>query len=659
MAKTKVRLNTKAGQYYNGIELSEVYNRVREDIEKVYPVFMNAYHRAQRNVKFIANDQWTDEEKEAMLRQLRIPFVWNKISQQVNNILGSQLNTKLDAKAIPVEPDDQAAADVDNNLIKWAEQINDLDRIEHEVFKSGMAQCGFGACQVSWEMSDFLDGFPKVERIPVYQMVFDLNNTESDSSNTRWMGRIIPMSRAEAMEEYPEYAQQIEEATATYSFVYNLIHTTAMAMTPMQRATFWAHDFFNQGRDIIYFIEHYEKIVQRRWAVVDGIQNSETQVFDTESLAQNYYDGLVAAYTDGNEMLIDGMGNDRILMVELKKDTIIQSLIIGDQAVSQVETELPTFPYCIYYNNFFDGEFWSYVDGLISPQRFMNRMLAEWDNQVGRNSKGMMTVVPQWLHKGWDVNRVAQARSQSGAVIPVTRHDAVTMHPNQAVSPDFPQLVGLTQAFMMDVGGGQNAFGLQENAAESAKAVKTRQAAASLARLPMFANLRQWRQQVTELLLWNMKQYLGAGQIIRVIGKNLEVEKFIELDTSVLDTIREARTDIMISTAVDSDTQREETFNTWMEFFKTMQGTIPPEIVMPFLTKLNPQLDGELRNELMEMLDFYKQWKSEQQKQAQDQAIQQRALSAVQGEVDRDKIRSQMRPALDGQEQQDLSGAQK
>jgi len=643
MSEARLKLNTPSNSFYDK-EMKDVYTNIREDIERVYPYFAEAYRRARRNVKFVGGDQWNETEKSDLMRQFRIPYTWNKIAQQVNNILGTQINTKMDAKALPVEDGDQAAADVDNQLIKWAEQINKIDKVEQEVFKSGIVQTGYGVTQVRWQMSDFLDGMPVIERVPVYQMVWDLNATEIDLSDARWMARVIPMSRVAAMEAYPDYADRIETAAAQVSDIWGIM--TNASLTPLQYFAEWNYSLNNRGRDLLYIIEHYERISTWKYVVVDGVQNSEPMVFDDESVAQKYLDALRQAYLDGDEFLVDADGNDRLLLVELKKDEIVQSLCIGNECVQTVSTDLPTFPYQVFFANFYDGEFWSLVDGLISPQRFLNRMISEWDNQMGRSNKAMMTVVQNWLPTGWTIDRVSQERSRTGAVIPVTRHDAIQVHPNQQVSPDFPNLVNLTQGFMTDVAGGQNILGLEENAAESSKTVKARQAAASLARLPLFSNLQSWRQSVTELVLWNMKQYLGEGQVVRIIGENLKVEKFLKLDTDTLDTIREARTDIVIESSVDSEIAREDTFNTWLQFFQTMQGAIPYEIMLPMLIKLSPGINGEEREEFLKMYQFYSDWQAQQQQAQQQAQIEANAQKAVQGEVERDQLRTKMKPEM-------------
>ena len=139
-------------------------------------------------------------------------------------------------------------------------------------------------------------------------------------------------------------------------------------------------------------------------------------------------------------------------------------------------------------------------------------MVSEWDLQIGRANKQFATVIEHKLANGWDFNRFMTARSQTGAAVPVQDHAAIQFHPNQPAHPDIPKVLSMSQGFMMELAGGANALGMQEDAAESSKAVRARQAAAGLAKLPMYENLIRWRKSVTENIVWYLREYLPNDQ---------------------------------------------------------------------------------------------------------------------------------------------------
>ncbi len=651
--KPNIKLNGAARELYQNRTYTEIFQNVMWDLERTYPFFADTHARHRRNVNFYAGYQWNSQELYAHARQFRIPYVWNKIGQQVNNILGTQLQTKLDVTAAPVEVGDDATASLVNKLIKWSEQINDIDRIEHEVFKSGLLG-GIGVTQTRWDFSEFYGGYPIVERLPSYQIGWDLNSAEIDLSDAQFMYRVIPMTRGQALEEYPEFVEAINRADRTYSHAY---YVMKQAFTPLQQAYSETVGLSQRARDLIYVIPYFERVRQMRYVVFDLIGQSEPMTFDDRKESERYYDGMIEVYTQAGEALIDEKGLDNVFIAEVKRDCFLEHLTIGNECVSSQMTELANFPWQVFFANHVDGDFWAPVDTMISPQRFMNRMVSEWDLQIGRSNKQLATVIEDKLGKGWDFNKFVTARSQTGASVPVRQHEAVMLHPNQPAHPDIPKVLTMSQNFLLELAGGANALGLQENAAESSKTVKARQAAAGLAKMPLYNNLIRWRSQVAEDSLWYMKQFLDDTQTLRILGVNGSAE-FVPLDPGLLNTIKESRTDLQIQSTVDSDIAREETLSELREFFQAMQGSIPGEVVLPIMIELSPNIPKEIKERILSQIQFYQQWQQQQQQAATQATLQERAQHQVDTEMMRDKMRLDLQNQFPGNPAvQNLNGA--
>lgn len=633
-----VTLNSELGRFYNHKTLDNRFTDVSDDIRSVYPVFADSYAKAIRNTDFYMGRQWSNLELKGFRRQLRPPYVFNRIFPIVNNLLGAQLQTKMDVQAMPIESTDEYAAQMKNKLIKWYEQINNIDQIEADVFRYALLQ-GYSATQTRWEYSDFVDGYPLVERIPQNQLVWDIQAIQQTLEDARWQARIIPMQKADALANFPEFEDEIEDA-AWYSPDMYYIAKEAFAKNVVVNE--YGIGFNVDERGIVWVVEHYERVNEYEYVVVDTVGGTGVKVVDNEADAKEYYEGVLAAATENGMQLIDDKGEDAIFISKLKKEVFLQSILIGNKCVSFKKTDLPAFPYHIYIPIFWDGDWISPVDTLISSQRFSNRMISEWDNQMTRNNKNMVTVKSQLLEQGYTIEQFVQERSRAAATIPVRDHDAIRLHPNQPASSDFPNLLSIAQQYMMEAAGGANILGLQENAAESSKAVKARQAAAGLARLPLFRALEQWRKSQTELALWYCQEYLSDGQTLRIIGEDSDVQ-FIPIEREDLDSIKESRTDIVIDSAVDSSIAREASFESMKEFFQATQGSIPPEIQYATLLELNPHIPKKVKESLQGKMEFYKQYIEQVQKQAIDEKLQQSAEKSVQGQALRDSIRKGMK----------------
>jgi hypothetical protein len=613
--------------------LSDVYTRIWEDIETARPLFTQQWDEARRNSAFVQGNQWSDEEIEAHHRQNRIPYVFDQISPKVNAVLGVHSARRVEAQAIPTEPGDEPSAYVANRLIKWCEQINRMDEVENEVFYDMIVKKA-GATVTRWALSDGLSGRPVVERIPIYQMMWDANSVDVSLSDAKWMARVLPVSRQDAIERWPEFDEAIRNAAG---FGNESTVSRFEVMTPRQQYMSEAGRALKETdlRGDIIAVEHFEKVRQYIYIVVDQVAN-EISEYDEQSLAQNHLEGLLTQYTEGDVNLLDSDGNDMVYIVTLSKDIVIQSLIFGDECVSREVTDLPDFPYQISFCYHDDGEYWSFVDQLIDPQLFQNRMISELDNQIGRGNKNIMTVIEAKLKRGFSIEKLSIEASKVSPKIPVLAHDAINVLPNQPAQSDLVPAISMAINHMTDIVGGRNALGLQENAAESGAAVRARQEAAGMARMPVFAHINSWRRKVSEMCLWYMKKYLAADQQMRILGEDGKPE-WIMVPKEALDTLANAKMDIVINEAVDTVTAKERQFVQVKELFQTIGPMLPPDIVITTLLEYS-SLEKVTKDKILGLIPSIQQYQQQQAEEAKQAKLQQ----SVEDSMKKKEMKEQM-----------------
>lgn len=325
--------------------------------------------------------------------------------------------------------------------------------------------------------------------------------------------------------------------------------------------------------------------------------------------------------------MIDGEGNDLVSIVTLSKDIVIQTLIFGDEAVSREVTDLPDFPYQVSFCYHDDGEYWSFVDQLIDPQMFQNRMISELDNQIGRGNKNIMTVIEAKLKRGFSIENLNREASKVSPKIPVLAHDAINVVPNQPAQSDLVPAISMAISHMTDIVGGRNALGLQENAAESGAAVRARQEAAGMARMPVFAHINSWRRKVTEMALWYMRRYLAPEQQMRILGEDGKPE-WILLEQPILDSLASARMDIVISEAVDTVTAKERQFVQVKELFQTIGPALPPDVIITTLLEYS-SLEQTTKDRILALIPSIQQYQQQQAEQQKMQKMQQSVQDSV------------------------------
>ena len=609
-----------ANEEFLNESVGDVEARIRNDVDSVYELFREKWNNAYRNVRFASGQQWEYEEIVAHQRQNRIPYVFDQISSKVNALFGAHSVLRVESRAAAAEPGDEPAAAVANRLIKWFEQLNRLDEVEGQVFADMVVKAA-GASVVRWEMTDTLSGRPVIERVPIYQLVWDGRAADIGLKDAKWMARIVEMTMQEALEEFPDFQEDIRNTSISGASMY---YSPTDPLTPRQSEVSVSVDKLTGPRSVVRVIEHYEKVKQFYYVVLDEFRGEMTE-FDEKKAAENYASSIMQAYTEGDIDVVNADGEDIVQIARLSKNVVVQSILIGNNCVSREVTQLPDFPYQIAFCYHDDGDYWSFVDLLIHPQIFLNRMISEWDNQIGRGSKHMTTVVSRGLAKDFTIEDFNREKSKTAPTIPVLTHDAIRFHPNQPAQQDIPSTIQLSIQHMTDIVGGKNALGLQENAAESGAAVRARQEAAGLNRLPIFEHLNQWRRKVVEMALWYSKNFLAANQQIRILGADDEAS-WLNIDQEALDTLANARVDIVVTEAKDTDTIRERQFQQMKELFMTVgPGAIPADAIFDTMleySNLPETSKNKIRNRLQSLQQYYAQQQQQQEEMKMQQQVE-------------------------------------
>lgn len=633
--------DTVVGEVFADETLEQVYDRIRDDLDSVYALFQTKREEQRRNVRFVKGEQWSEDEIDAHKIQNRIPYVFDQISPKVNSLLGVHEATRVDVRVVAAEPGDDQAAAISNRMIKWFEQINRMDDLEREVFYDVVVK-GVGATVVRWSLTDTLSGIPVLERVPIYQLVWDSNSTDSTLADARWICRRMPMTRQDALEEMPQFAEHIMAAGSAPAASLSS-WTDYDAMTQRQIDTLSAAAHNSEIRDLIDVIEHYEKVKRYVWVVSDTYANT-IQEFEEAQDAEAHANGLTQGYLELDAPVVTPDGEDLVQVIMLSRDTVIQTIVIDDRVVSREVTNLPDFPFQVTFAYFDDGDYWSFVDELIDPQIYLNRMMSELDNQVGRGNKNTWLVNVNKLGRGFGLDDLNRERSKTAATIPVLAPDAVHMLPNAPAQSELLQGVNFAITHMMEAVGGKNSLGLQENAAESGMAVRARQEAAGMGRLPVFAHMSQWRRKVSEQALWYMRNFLAPSQQLRIIGSDGEID-WVNIDAEALDSLSSARVDIIIKDGPDTETSRERQFVELKELFQTLGPAVPGDIVAMMMLEYS-SIPEASKNKIRAQIASMQQYQEQQQKKEE--------LAKMEKSVTQSLLKSQMKE----QKQRELMAAQ-
>ncbi|KKN79182.1 hypothetical protein LCGC14_0341990 [marine sediment metagenome] len=619
-----------AVQAPTGFDVSDykyIIDYIFNDLDSVKEVFREKVAVRNRNFDFYAGRQWTNEEYQMHKKQFRVPYVFNEIKSKVDHLVGTQTQTRLDARLVPREKGDEAAAELLTFIVKWAEQMNNLEYVETDVFTEGLIG-GVSIAVVSWKNDDIQNGYPCVEKVPTNEMYWDSRARNLNLSDARWMARVAYVPKIDLIELMPEKEKEISEASNIGTEIGDNTGRFFKVLTQRQSASI--RNRFqtsrNYERDVVQYIEYYERRKIYQYVVADEVQG-KVRNFDIKEEAEEFYEGLIDQYLDEGQSLQNPDGSPRVVTDVILKNSLYQTIIVGDQVISCELLELTDFPYVVFFAYFDEGDYWGFVDDLISPQILVNRSFSQWDYQIGTSLKNAVTVVENMLKRGFTIEKVRQELSKTGPVIPVASHNAINPLPNSQVTPDLFQSISWSISRMNDYAGGRNALGLQENAAESGRAVLARAEAGGVGRLPLFDKLRLWRAGITMRLVWFIKNFMVPGQVLRIVGMD-ESTQYVELDDGILDTFKEIQIDVKIDEAIKSDSIKERNFQQLKELFSVIPG-LPPEIVTKMLLEYSG-IPQSKKREITDMLEFYQQYIQEKAKLSNDEKLQKEVVDSLQ-----------------------------
>lgn len=593
-------------------ELNELANKIRQDRVAVFPFFEEFFERRERNWGFYGLSQWDDAELEAHYIQNRIPYQINEIQRVIEHLVGTQTQTRLDVKLVPREKGDEAKAEQYSNIIKWCEQINKIEQVETQHFRE-MLIGGAAASVNRWEMTDVNYGYPVVENVPINELIWDLRAKKEDLSDARWMARVFVTSKLEAYEMFPFAEAEIVNATPSNGV--NGLFGNQPFITNFQKQVMGASiiQSSDKSRQLVDIVEHYEKSKCCVYVVTDNI-SGDVKEFDEEEEACAYCDGLKEGYAKAGEVLLLPNGEDAVLMLKIYKDVVYQTILVGNTVIAHQKTGLTDFPYTITFCYWNGGNYWAFVDHLIPLNMIINRSFSQWDAILSAGAKHPLVVQQHALAKGWSIEQVRREWSNNHPVIPVVKADAIVQLPSPQVNPQIFDNINFSLSRMNDFAGGENALGLQENAAESGRAVIARAEQGGVGRLPLFDRLKTWRETVTLKMLWFAKNFMPTGQALSILGQDDEM-KYLTMDEGVLNTFREMKMDVVVDESIKSNSMKQKVFQSLIELFSRMSA--PPDVMNPLLVEYAP-IPQRVKDEIMGASQIYQQiMQQEQERQKQ------------------------------------------
>jgi len=556
-------------------EYNDLYEEAYYSMNPFYPL-------ANNDLRFYLGDQWQTGEKQKLFEEGRNAFSFNLIRRNINLLTGYQRKHRLSSVVVPMESNDQEAADQFSQLLLYAMNSGDGYRNISEGF-GGALKTGFNLVNIWMDYRDDpINGDIRYGREPYNGFIVDPYFTNLDFSDCSYVIKRKYLSADQAASLLPGQEKEIHDLAA-------------MSQSKDDKFTWLPYQRQPNGKDFV----SYNELYKQSWEQVPALVDEETGEYME-------WEGD----TKGIKIFLSKYPQLKLIKRPKK---VIECFTIVNETFMRKETNqygLNEYPFVPMVGLFepeaegWDLKMQSLVRCQLDPQREANRRRSQ-----------MIDVLDSSINSGWMAKKSAVINPRSlfqtsqGRVI--WKEDDAQPGDIEKIPPAQipPSMFELQRQFDQDImnilGVNDASFGETENAQESGVMMMLRQSASIVNLQDIFDNLRYAQKLLAKKTL-KLIQTWTPEKVERIINakpsQQFYDKEFIKYDVSVQE-------------GVLTDTQRQMYFRQLVD-----------------LKNLGVPVTGEMLSEAAPL-----QGKTEYNKQIaaneQQQAKQQQQAADVQNKV--------------------------
>lgn len=183
----------------------------KQDVEDFLTHTTLARYLSERCRRYVNNDQWTREEVHKLQLRGQAAITNNRCKPKVESFKGLIEQNKTDPKAYPRTQMHEQAAEVITDGLRFVSDNVDLHQDKMDVADNIFVE-GYGGAITDFVVKKDKQVEITVDHIPWDRIFFDPYSRRKDFSDARYMGIVLWMDKAEALEKFPKKEEAIDEA---------------------------------------------------------------------------------------------------------------------------------------------------------------------------------------------------------------------------------------------------------------------------------------------------------------------------------------------------------------------------------------------------------------------------------------------------------------
>lgn len=514
---------------------------------------------------FVSGDQWSEDEKAALLETMRQPVVFNRIAPMVDAVSGSEINNRQQVAYIPRQV---GASGVNELLTGAADYIRDncdAEDEESDAFLDAII-CGVGCTETRLDYEDSAEGDIKIDRVDPMTMAWDPTARKRNLSDICWAQRESWMQPAEIKSRWPDKADEIDYITDDWA-----LRDDGDGDEPHDASMAWLYRKNQTGYDSktgeLRVIHHQWQERETYWRVLDP-SSGQVLEFPEERFARV------------RKLIKDGL-MPHMQAVKRTRKTWLQAFVCGGTLLETGPAPIRnscSFKFITAKRDRNKGLWYGIVRAMTDPQRWANKFFSQILRILDTNAKGGLMAeedaVTNWraFEEGWSqadsITKVRPGALSAGKVQP---------KPLAPFPTEINHLLSFSISSLRDVSGvNLEMLGLADR--EQAGVLEAQRKQAALGVLAgLFDGLRRYRKEQGRLLARFIREYLSDGRLVRIQRGN-GLEEFVPL-------LRDQMTfeyDVVVDESPTSQNTKERTFAIlaqMMPMLMKAQVPMPPDLL--------------------------------------------------------------------------------
>lgn len=182
-----------------------------EKFRKRFQNFLNLTEdervRAEKRRDYRDLKQWTTSEAAKIESRGQNPIVFDQFGKKVDGIVGLEVERRSDPKAYPVNPNDEKAAEVITDALRYVELKSDFDEMASDIFEDCLVEgCGGASVVVEKVGKEYQ---VKLEQYRWDRTYYDPHSRAYDFSDAAFIGTTIWMYVDDAVKLNPKREDEI------------------------------------------------------------------------------------------------------------------------------------------------------------------------------------------------------------------------------------------------------------------------------------------------------------------------------------------------------------------------------------------------------------------------------------------------------------------